>query len=272
MQLLSLQEAFDPAKSYALLFDVDLTLLPSMSTDITPEQTGLIFSLYERTKGATCAMTGRPGESVDKCFPGLPASVEHHSAWRPQRDGDYIALAPRLDTAALSAQARELINGFMGIFESSAQVLGQEPGVFIERKEHAMALVHSGTISYAQRELLETTVDDLIADNNLSATHRVARGSDAVELVPLHGFDGKALDKGVAVRHFMAEAAFKGRIPVVFGDSGTDLKAMKVAAAEYGGFGVAVGKGIPDDHVVKMRVATYHDTWPLLQQLLPMLR
>src|SRR5688572_30401716 len=123
----------------AILTDVDMTLLPSMSTASDAGQRRFILDLHERLKGAFAMVTGRPGKSIDQSFPGdLPASVEHHAAWRPKQGESYIALAPALDSEHIAEFARRTINGSLTIFDSSRGVTGDRPGVFIEQKNHSL--------------------------------------------------------------------------------------------------------------------------------------
>lgn len=245
----------------AILTDVDMTLVPSMSTVLHHKRKSLTLDLHEALKGAFAVVTGRPGHSVDRTFRGqLPASVEHHSAWRPRQGDGFIALSPRLNAEELGAFVRSGINGDMELFREQKQVLGDRPGVFIELKKHSLALVFSAAATPDdQRQLLVSVAERARDEFGLKDSHRIARSSDAVEIVPI------GHDKGDAVRHFMDTANFKGKIPVFIGDSSSDAKGMKVCAEEYGGFGIAVAHGIPDAPYVEHRVDTVEDVWKWLR-------
>ena len=244
----------------AILSDVDMTLAESTSNYVSPENKRLAFDLHGKLKGAFAVVTGRAGDSVDLTFPGMPASVEHHASWRPEIGTDYIALAPLINTRELGAIARQSIQGQVRIFDEISKVLGTEPGVYIQEKKHALALIFAAAAATPEiRDLLADVATRIVAHGGLAATHRIAKGSDAVEIVP-QGFN-----KGDAVRHFMGTLAFARRIPIFLGDSSSDATAMKVCADEFGGFGIAIGSGIPDAPYVHVRVKSINEAWQCMR-------
>lgn len=256
------------SKDIALFCDVDMTLLPSMATKIHPSRRDFALELYNRLGRAFAFVTGRPGDSLDTTFPQrLPASVEHHSAWRPEQGGDYIPLAPRLKTQEMGQTARERINGDIPLFARKEQVLEQRPGVFVEMKIHSLAFVFSaGAAPKEHIIILKLIAAQLMEIHSLGGTHRIAQGSDAVEIVPSH------LDKGNAVRQFMETPSFRGKKPVFIGDGMPDAQAMKVCAEEFGGYGIAVGDKIPDASYIQDRVPGVDGAWKVLHKMAPRCR
>ncbi len=247
---------------FAILTDVDLTLLPSMSTDVPAHRQRFITKLHDRLGGAFALVTGRPGISVDTSFPGgLPASVEHHSAWRPKEGAGYIALAPTVDARALTQFARREINGSAPVFVDKREIQEKKPGFFLEEKNHSIAMIFS--VVATSRESIDHLVsiaNKALAAFDLAGSHRVAVGSDAVEIVP------QGLSKIQAVHHFMDTDAFKGKTPIFIGDSSADANAMKTCMDDYNGFGIAVGPNIPDAPYVLNRIDNVESVWKYLRK------
>lgn len=247
----------------AILTDVDMTLLPSMSTDTTDEKRVIVSTLHQRLSGAFAFVTGRPARSLDTSFPEqLPASVEHHASWRPVGKESFMPLAPVLDSDGIADFALRQIAGNLAIFNSQKDVLGDKPGVFIEKKNHSVALVFAARATPQEgRDLLNTVAQGVLNSFGLQNSHRVSIGRDAVEVVPM------GLNKADAVRHFMNTDAFRGKTPIFLGDGLPDANGMKVCAEEFGGYGIAVGPGIPDAPYVRERVGGIDDVWHYLRKL-----
>jgi len=111
-----------------------------------------------------------------------------------------------------------------------------------ESRQHAGVLV--------ERKLLGVALHYRMAPEAENWAHSVAG-----ELAQQHGLDlqpGKMMielrtsgsDKGGAIREFLSEPEFSGRMPVFLGDDLTDEPAF-VAAAAAGGWGVLVGTARP---------------------------
>lgn len=83
-------------------------------------------------------------------------------------------------------------------------------------------------------------------------------GKCVVELKP------QGIDKGAAVREFMQEAPFIGRIPVFVGDDLTDEKGF-LAVNAMQGISVKVGEG--SSHA-RYRLSDVEAVWRWLEQLL----
>ncbi|RPF72512.1 trehalose-phosphatase [Aurantiacibacter spongiae] len=104
----------------------------------------------------------------------------------------------------------------------------QEHGFALEDKPHGAALHYRADPSLEERGL--AFARDIAAEHDLD----VKRGKFLIELV------GRGANKGSAVRAFMDRDPFAGAVPVFVGDDVTDEDGM-CAAADLGGFGIAVG-------------------------------
>lgn len=252
--------------SHVIFCDVDLTLLPSMSRVVTAEQRQLISSLFINLAGGFVFITGRSLDGVDQCFPGMPASVEHHAAYRDPRmsqrgftSGELKEHVSPLDTVSMDRHFREALGHHLPIFTSTDQVSGADRGTFIESKKYSMALVHSPVLGQKDKGLLVDAAKEVWETHNLTETHRVAVGFDAVEI----SVQGK--DKGIAIRDYMKNEFFHDRTPIMIGDSMSDAKAMQVCHEEYNGIGIAVGDAIPDAPYVHFRCDDIADVWNTLK-------
>lgn len=106
-----------------------------------------------------------------------------------------------------------------------------DPALRLEIKPGAVAL------HYRQRPQLEAHCVALMERVAAEAAGmELLRGKMVVELKP------SAVDKGRAVRAFLAEPPFSGRRPWYFGDDVTDESAFAAVQAE-GGIGVKLGEG-----------------------------
>lgn len=114
--------------------------------------------------------------------------------------------------------------------EKVRTALADEPGVRIEDKGLALA-IHYRTAP-ERSSTIRSVAQNILAD--IGPAFRLLEGSGVFELLP------RAASKGAAVRAFMAEAPFSGRLPVFVGDDITDLEGFQ-AVREMGGFGIAVG-------------------------------
>ena len=249
------------ASCTALFLDIDLTLLPSMTTDVSPQQLALIFQLYEHLDGALAFVTGRSASSVDLTFPDLlPAAVEHHAGWRPSRGQPYIDRAQTINSAAIVSALKATLIDKVTIFPEKGRILQNEPGLYIEEKKYSLALVFPPQFSNAIKPLLIGFANAAIQDYGLSATHHVVIGNDAIEIGPRNAH------KIMAVNDFMATPAFKGRKPVFIGDSLSDAQAMQRCAEEFGGYGIAVGATIPAAPFIKTRLSGIDGAWHFLNE------
>lgn len=282
-----------------LPFDVDLTLRDTMATDTPPHQHSLMTELFCRTAGGVLIMTGRSSSSVDKTLSGeLPGSFEHHSAMRLYQGKEVVALAPEVDTSEIATTARGYINGSIPISSSPQEVReseGKMSAVYPEVKRFAVALVHSLGHDKVEtdRSRLQFAAKQTIDELGIDESHKVAVGSDAIEIVPkglartslarnflaaveIERLEKHGLNKAVGLHNFMSIASYADRTPYVIGDSGTDGVAM-IAATQYGGGGVWVknGKDVPTDYtraVNGRQIGRFMDTWKHIGEAVQYLR
>ncbi len=292
-----------------LLFcwDVDLTLADTMATDISAARQALFRELFVRMNDGMIIMTGRSSDSVEKTLAGeYPGSFEHHSAMRIEQGGDIIALAPSVSMQAVGEEAKRYIQGVINkerlglrIAQTPDEVRSAEgkfPLVYPEVKNYAVALVHSlghGHVTH-NREIFKRAAAHTIEALGLKATHDVAIGNDAIEIVPnglsadsparqiLHHeqvirLGRKGLNKGQGLHNFLSLDAYKNSSTWVIGDSGTDGRAMNKAYKYYNGGGIWVlnGKTVPDEFsqaVGGRTIENFMRTWDAIEEAVNFLR
>lgn len=233
-----------------------------MSVDIAPDQVDLILDIHEQLEGGCAFITGRAQDVVDSMILDMPGSYEMHAAWRKEKGGHVQPLTVTLKSDELEKQAYKKLNTIVPLFDTSAPITdpaNKEAGVFLQSKKHSFAMVHVGLDALTVQDLKEIAAE-LLDELDLSETHKIMSSTTSVEIAP------RIAGKEKAIAQFMNTYAFAGAIPVVIGDSMTDYDAMK-EAHKYDGFGIAVGKAIPNDDVVRLRVATPGHVWSALRTL-----
>ncbi|MBE7246390.1 MAG: trehalose-phosphatase [Actinomycetospora chiangmaiensis] len=209
----------------ALFLDFDGTLAEiAPRPDAVVVEPGLVDDLErlrERLGGALAIVTGRPVSVID----------------------GFLAPA-RLDAAGLHGVERRLRGALSGgraedhpdlrrqvaRLESESAAL---PNVLIEDKGASVA-VHwrlAGADDATRAEALVKA-----AAEALGAQYRLQLGKAVGEIVPAQA------TKAHAIRAFMEESPYRGRVPVFFGDDRTDEIAFG-AVNEDGGIAVRVGDG-----------------------------
>lgn len=212
----------DPARS-ALFADLDGTLTPirPRPSDVGPDpaRAALLAAARRALGGALAVVSGRGLADLDRILDGqVGALAAVHGLVRRGADG---ALSEAGWAGALDP-ARGAIADF----------LAGRPALAAEDKGAAIALHFRADPAAA--DACHALVRALADDHGL----RVQAGDQVVELrAPGPG-------KGDAVRAFMAEPPFAGRIPVFVGDDLTDEDGF-AAAERLGGFGVVVGPRRP---------------------------
>jgi trehalose 6-phosphate phosphatase len=203
----------------ALFLDFDGTLVELASApdaiSVSPAVAPLLRRLDERLEGRLALVSGRAIADLEKhleCW-GLAVSGSHGLELR-LRDGTLAPLGRRLDFS----EARDTIRAF-------AQ---SAPGLLVEEKPFGIAL------HYRQAPDEEERARDMMTRLAAQAGFLLQEGKMVVELRP------SGVDKGDALRTFMAEPDFAGARPVFVGDDVTDEDAFAAAAA-LGGAGVLVG-------------------------------
>lgn len=286
------------------IYDVDLAIQPSMSTETTAEQRQHMWDLYQATDGGVVFFTGRTHQSINKTFGHDYAGVfEHYSIARFGHGQGHVFMAPKIDIEKIGTLAAKGIvdSGKMRLAETPSDIrASQDLAVFIEKKNASVALVH--TLSNGSdsdkadhlaktRLVLEPVADAIIKSMGLSDTHVRKTGGDAVEIVPkgmaknseakfhlppneikrIHEY---GLGKDTAVHNF--QPLFPDRRVIITGDSDPDLKAMVVGKDHYDGKGVYVSNGNPLKDMYKKAVDYNIDhhtlTWPMIMDTSKTLR
>lgn len=210
-------------KRYAIFLDFDGTLVDLVArpdlVEVTAETRDTLAALSEKSDGAIAIITGRDIATVDAFLTPLKLPVAGvHGLTRRDVNGTFHE--PQFDRAPLAALKAEL-----------TPLIAGEDGLLLEEKEGALVL------HYRQRPDLEdvcTAAMEKAAGAHPSITLRL--GKMVVEAV------GYPTDKGRAIKSFMGEAPFQGRIPIFAGDDVTDEDGFAVVN-RLGGFSVKVGAG-----------------------------
>lgn len=210
-----------PAADWALFLDVDGTLLDIAER---PDEVAVPRTLIETLKRATDAfggalafVSGRTIAEIDRLFDPLrlPTAGQHGAEMRlgGTRPAMRVVESP-------SAELRRTIAGAMA----------QVPGTLVEDKGLTIAVHYR-----ARPELGDTLAAHLARMIQESGeTADLMAGKFVWEVRPMHR------DKGQAVRTFMADQPFKGRVPVFVGDDVTDADGFAVVEA-FGGIALPVG-------------------------------
>ena len=213
----------DVPRESAFFFDFDGTLVdiaprPEL-VKVEPRVAEILRTLNTRFDGAVSVVTGRPLEVVDSFLSPLRLAMaaEHGSVRRDAMGAMHIdeGNAEAVEAAFVALKVLTDVN----------------PGLLLERKSSSVAL------HYRQRPEL----GDLCA----AAAHGVVAENPGLVILPgkmVFELKPKGVDKGVAVRAFLQEAPFKGRMPIFAGDDVTDEHAFAAVNA-LGGISVKIDEG-----------------------------
>jgi trehalose 6-phosphate phosphatase len=215
-------------RNTAFFIDFDGTLVeiaprPGL-VHVEPRVREVLQALSDRFGRAVAVVTGRPLDVVDGFLAPLTLAVAaEHGSFR--RDASGRVHADERGVEAVDAAEARLA----GLVEAN-------PGLMLERKRVSVAL------HYRERpelsELCRAAAEDAVA------------GSDALVLLPgkmVFELKPKGVDKGVAVRAFLDEAPFAGRVPVYIGDDVTDEHAFAAVNA-LGGITIKIDDGDTQAH------------------------
>ena len=203
----------------ALFLDLDGVLAPLAPTPdaVRPDarRTAVLTRLTDRLDGRVAIVSGRTLGEIDRISDGAARAASGvHGLQRRRGDGSLVNQAP--DPAVRRAVA------------AFAAFAADRPGVIVEDKALAAGL------HYRQAPGVSAEALALAASLAEETGLALQPGSMVLELKT------PGTDKGAALTAFMAEAPFKGSIPIMLGDDLTDEHGF-IAAEALGGFGVLVG-------------------------------
>jgi len=212
----------DPDR-YALFLDFDGTLvaLAPRPEDVRLDDAAqqALERLFRSLGGALAIITGRDIAAIDDFLAPLRLPVAGvHGLTRRGADGQVYA--------------REIEGFFAARIEAAlAPLLSAHPELLLERKHGAVAL------HYRARPDLEPMCLAAMgqAAKDMPGTE-LKRGKMVIEAKMIAG------DKGEAIKDFLAEPPFRGRVPVFAGDDVTDEDAFRMVN-ERDGISIKVADG-----------------------------
>ena len=213
--------AAEPEK-WALFLDIDGTLIDlAPSPDeivVPPDLPGNLKSISDRLGGALALVTGRGLPYADQLFQPyqFPIAGLHGSECR-LADGSVHRIAAT--------------DAFDEVKDALRAAAGRWPGVLIEDKGAAVAA------HYRQAPERRAEVEEAMEYYLLQAgpDFTLQRGKMVFEIRPARA------DKGAALRAYLAEAPFKGRLPIAIGDDVTD-EAMFEAVNSLNGHSIRIAE------------------------------
>lgn len=237
--------AIAPAMRLAIFTDFDGTLVEIADTPDAIEVPPTLPEELERTarelESAFAVITGREIEDIDRYLSPLVLPVAGaHGTQRRRADG------------TLEEVDQAVMQGAGEIATAVQPLVVSHPELVLETKEGATAL------HYRQAPELEETC-------RLAMQEAVNANPDFVLVPGKMVFEARprAVSKGTALRAFMQEEPFAGRIPIFIGDDTTDEDAF-IAAQELGGIGIKLGRG---ETAARMRIADVASVRALIQGL-----
>lgn len=206
----------------ALFLDFDGTLVRLEATPdavvLRPRTRSIVTSLAGELQGAVAIISGRDvRDLLTMVAPLLVPLAGGHGAQTADSDGN--------------VSVSELDSGMVGGLFDAISPYAARNGLLLERKAAGVAL------HFRNRPELEEEARAFAArlgDGN--ADLRVIQGNMVAELALAQ------VNKGNAIRSFMADAPFAGRVPIAAGDDTTDEDSFAAVQA-MGGVGVKVGPG-----------------------------
>ena len=213
-----------PRAEWAYFFDIDGTLSVLASTPesarLAPSVRELLEALRARCNGAVAVISGRSLRDIDAMCEGLrlPAAGQNGVE---RRDA-----AGRISTRPV---ARGQLDRALHVL---ARLVARNPRLLLEDKGHSLSLHYRAVPPLAG--VSHRTMRQV--QRRLGADFRVQSGKRVVELI------STGIDKGQAIRAFLEEPPFRGRLPVFLGDDVSDEPAFAAVDA-LGGHSVKVGAG-----------------------------
>ena len=209
-----------------LFLDVDGTLLdiaPSpQSVYVDDRLRDLLLRVRVALGGAVALVSGRALATVDDLFAlyTWPAAGLHGGERRDASGQMHVRAADTARLEPVRAALRRLVD--------------ETPGAVLEDKELALAVHYRSAPEFEWK--LRRIVRQCAAQ--LAPEYHVFDGKCVVEIKPV------AASKGHAIRAFLQEPPFIGRVPVFFGDDVTDVDGF-ACVEEAGGVSIAVGDNLP---------------------------
>lgn len=224
-----------PNPNWAVFLDVDGTLLHLAKTpDAVHCDDGVLDTLAQLSKtfgGAVALISGRTIENLDHLFAPLRLpSAGLHGLEHRDADGRITLLG--------EARALDHLRGPLRALAESRK------GLIFEDKGRALALHFRQAPKEAAR-IAKEIANLTAASPDLILIH----GKMVIEIKPRHA------DKGSALRAFMGEAPFAGRVPVFLGDDTTDEDGFAAVNA-LGGVSIHVDhEGAPKHTAASYRLS-----------------
>ena len=225
----------------ALFLDFDGTLVEIASAPnlvrVPAELPHLLGELADRLGGAVAVVSGRALDELARMLAPFAGGIAgDHGLERRYGDGNVTRCLthPELD------RFRPL----------AADFATRHDGVLLEDKGSSLAL------HYRQAPSLAASCHALIQEAAQASNGALAlvAGKMVIELMPRSG------GKGRAIADFLADAPFRGRLPVFIGDDTTDEDGF-AAVNQLGGISIHVGGGAT---IARRSLATVGDVWAWL--------
>ncbi|WP_248320229.1 trehalose-phosphatase [Caballeronia sp. Sq4a] len=208
----------------AFFFDFDGTLVELASTPdgifVPRSVPDILAALRRATNNAVAVVSGRGIDNIDSFLqiPDLPIAGMH-GAERRDANGDVQRIGFNDERLLRMEHVLEC-------------VVSANPGMLLEIKGAALALHYRNA---PDREPAARAATERLV-NEYADAYVLQPGKMVYEIKP------KDVDKGRALRAFMAEPPFTGRKPVFIGDDLTDEKGFAVVN-EFDGLSIKVGPG-----------------------------
>jgi trehalose 6-phosphate phosphatase len=225
MQLNRLADPPGLPASASLFLDFDGTLAPlalrpqdvSVGLWVVPT----LQSLRRRLEGALAIVSGRPLDGIDAFLhPLVLAAAGCHGVERRDVNG-------RIERHESEPPA--------SVVSRAQRLAAEHSGLLLESKPSGLALHYR--LSPELATLCRQQLAQALAEAPGAALKWELQGGHCVcELKQ------RSVSKGSAVRAYLAEAPFAGRLPVFVGDDVTDEDGIRAVQAA-GGFGIRVGPG-----------------------------
>ncbi len=214
-----------PSLDWCLFLDVDGTLIElaetPFDTSASEELKELLGTVAERLGGALALVSGRSIEYLDVLFAPLRLpSAGLHGVERRRASGTMLGAS--FNDSQLDRARAALV-----------PLVRAHPGTLLEDKGRTVA-VHYRMAPQFEPELRQAVLE--IAAQ-LGPNYHVLSGSMMLEIKP------RGFNKGDAVKAFLQEPPFSGRIPVYAGDDLTDIDGFRATETE-GGITIAVGRRV----------------------------